>query len=319
VRAAVKKAYIRLPSLVQWLVRTAIISPLRWYFRYAPTTVGKDTLWKLASHLWWIEAPSVVARTVSGAYLRVDARDIVGRYLYYFGVWEPNLTAWLEQSLEPGDVFVDVGANVGYFSVLAGRLVGDGGVVAFEAHPRTFELLEENVHRNGLVNVRTVCAAVWDAPAMLELFSTAGATVGASTVFTEWADRWNLSTVGSVPANRLSTLLTAEELAAARVIKVDVEGAELRVLRGVAGALGKCRDDLEIAVEVAPQLIARDGGSWDEMCQMLGEHGYTPRLMRNDYSARAYYRRGDVSSLEPMKVPARAEQFDVVFSRRSHP
>lgn len=64
----------------------------------------------------------------------MDTQDLIQRYLYLFGAWEPHLTGWLRRRLRPGDGFVDVGANIGVFSVLAARLVGESGrVVAIEA------------------------------------------------------------------------------------------------------------------------------------------------------------------------------------------
>ena len=86
-----------------------------------------------------------------GAKMLVDTRDaMVAPWLVLDGLWESHVTAWLQQTLRPGQVFVDVGANVGYFTLLGGSLVGPAGsVVAVEAHPRLAELLRRNVIMNG--------------------------------------------------------------------------------------------------------------------------------------------------------------------------
>src|ERR1700722_361196 len=86
-----------------------------------------------------------------GAKMLVDTRDaMVTPWLVLDGLWESHATGWLQQALGPGQVFVDVGANVGYFTLLAGSLVGPTGtVVAVEAHPRLAELLRRNVIING--------------------------------------------------------------------------------------------------------------------------------------------------------------------------
>src|SRR2546429_7961962 len=78
-----------------------------------------------------------------------STRDILQQYIYYFGVWEPNLTRWIAQRLAPGDTFIDGGANIGYFTLLASKLVRDSGAgVAIEASPATFDALQRNLARN---------------------------------------------------------------------------------------------------------------------------------------------------------------------------
>jgi hypothetical protein len=57
--------------------------------------------------------------TPRGWHITGHTRDWIQRNLYYFGLWEPNLSAWIESRLSPGDVFIDVGANIGYFTLLA--------------------------------------------------------------------------------------------------------------------------------------------------------------------------------------------------------
>src|SRR3954466_14688534 len=141
------------------------------------------------------------ARTRYGAKLEVDASDIFGTYIAYFGIWEPNLTSWLEGRLRPGDVFVDVGANVGYFPLLASRLVGtEGRVVAVEPFPRTNAVLRRNVAASGVENVRVEDVAVWDSSAELELFGASDRIVGGTTLDPAWAARWSFDTQITVSA-----------------------------------------------------------------------------------------------------------------------
>lgn len=310
--SSIKKAFARLPGPVRSLFRGPIIPPLRGYLRYSGGP-GRRAIWRLASHLWWLERP-VTARTRWGARLRVDAQDIVGRYIYWFGEWEPNLTRWLQRSLKPGDGFVDVGAYVGYFSILASQLVKDGPVVAVEALPDTHACLLDNMARNGTKNVRAVNVAAWDSKGELEFFASGKNLTGTATLYRDWAERWQLSRQFRVPALPLSSILTEEEAARARVIKIDVEGAELHVLRGLVALLPGCRRDLELVVEVAPRILEDDGDSWQEMADLLATHGYEPRLLPNDYSASAYLSPRFDGPLPSAEIPRSAEQFDVVFT-----
>src|SRR5207249_2412898 len=90
---------------------------------------------------------------------------------YYFGMWEPHISRWIDERLSPGDTFIDVGANIGYYSLLAARRVGPtGSVVAIEPSPKTFRALEANLAQNRLKNVRTVNAAVSDRQATVPLY-----------------------------------------------------------------------------------------------------------------------------------------------------
>ncbi len=126
-KAALRRSLVALPRPVKAILRLALILPVRSYIRFAPWIHGKLSLYNaVADHLWWLEG-TVSAPTTFGATLRVNASDIVGKHLYYFGVWEPTITKWIAERLKPGDCFVDVGANLGYYTLLASKIVGQSG------------------------------------------------------------------------------------------------------------------------------------------------------------------------------------------------
>ena len=82
--------------------------------------------------------PEHLATTYFGARIYCDPRDLIQRMILHFGVWEPDVSRVIEQSLAPGDVFVDIGANIGYDTLLASSCVGPTGrVVSIEASPRS--------------------------------------------------------------------------------------------------------------------------------------------------------------------------------------
>src|SRR5437867_4093793 len=97
------------PQLTRWLI------PLvRAYIRYVPLAAGKRSVWErlVNPYLAWEPHP-FVARTVFGSDIAGDAQDILTQYVYYFGVWEPHITRWVQGRLRQGDTFIDVGANIG--------------------------------------------------------------------------------------------------------------------------------------------------------------------------------------------------------------
>src|SRR5205823_8966527 len=108
-----------------------------------------------------------------------DTRDTIQQYIYYFGVWEPHLTRWIVRRLVCGDAFIDVGANVGYYSLLASKLVGtSGSVVAIEASPATFKILQSNLALNQVRNVRAMNVAVYHSKTAMKVFRGSEYDVG---------------------------------------------------------------------------------------------------------------------------------------------
>lgn len=115
---------------------------------------------------------SVDTTSDDGIHLRCQLPDIIQMYVYLFGTWEPDLAAFLRRRLQPGDTFIDVGANVGYLSVLSSGLVGPQGVVvAIEPAPDARAALQETVARNDRDNIRLVTAAISDHDGEIPLFA----------------------------------------------------------------------------------------------------------------------------------------------------
>lgn len=194
--------------------------------------------------------------------------DLIPMYLFLFGLWEPDLAAFMRRRLAPGDGFIDVGANVGAFTLLAARRVGPAGrVLAIEAAPWIAERLRENIQRNEL-NVRVAIVAASDGDGELRLFSGPAKNLGRTTTVASVArdatgvrSADELAPSAIVQARPIGAIATDEELAAARVIKIDVEGAEPAVLRGLAAVIPKLRGDCEIMVELSPHWWGRDSRS----------------------------------------------------------
>ena len=109
------------------------LTPLaRAWVRYSPLPIGKPWLWQT---FHW-RPHTFACRTRFGGVMTGNTEDLIQRHLYFFGNWEPNISAWIASRLQRGDCFVDIGANIGHYSLLASNLVGDEGcVVAIEAAP----------------------------------------------------------------------------------------------------------------------------------------------------------------------------------------
>lgn len=146
------------------------------------------------------------------------------------GLYDYNNMTLLKRVLSHGGLFVDVGANVGAYTLVASEQ-SRARVLAFEPHPATFALLQENLRRNGRKNVSLSCAAVGDQVGVLSISDTPGSPIthvisGDSAAAIE------------VPVVRLDVELERRELSA-DVVKIDVEGFEYEVLRGLGECLGR--------------------------------------------------------------------------------
>jgi FkbM family methyltransferase len=217
----------------------------------------------------------------------------------------------------PGDAFIDVGAHIGYYSLLASKLVGETGkVVAIEALPQLFSMLEDNLKTNCARNIRAVNVAAWDVEGLVSMFTRQEAPAGQTTLMEAWASQWQLDMRCAVPAAPLSVLLKPDEIKAARLIKIDVEGAEWRVISGMASWLHACRMDLEIIVEVTPKLLQTEGRTCQDLLDFFSGFGFYPYRIENNYSAKAYFAR--VLPSRPERIDLNTvvkDQSDIVFSR----
>ncbi|MEU1804904.1 FkbM family methyltransferase [Streptomyces sp. NPDC019937] len=287
----------------------------RAYVRHAPWSAGKRALVERHLNAALRDRPlRRLARTRFGATFAVDTQDLIQRYLYLFGVWEPHMTRWLQRRLRPGDGFVDVGANIGYYSALASRLVGPGGtVVAVEASPTFHQLLLRHARRNGSTNIRALNAAVSDREELLTFVLASSRNMGANSIVPYDGPAESTFDIAARP---LPDLLTEEEIARARVIKIDVEGAEGGVVRGLVPMLGRLRPDAELTIEVTPERMADLGESVEELLEALASHGFHTYRLANDYAAGSY----PAALRRAPQVPVRwrgpvTAESDLVFSR----
>jgi FkbM family methyltransferase len=282
---------------------------LRAYIRWAPWRLGKRVLWMRVAEPRASQPRAFVARTRYGFRIAGDQRSIMPRCIYWFGVWEPALSDWIRRALRPGDVFVDVGANFGYFTLLAARAVGPcGSVVAVEASPSTTRRLERTVARNGVENVRVVCAAAAAERGSIPFYRAPWNDAEDSTVPGGGVER-----VGEVEALPLPELLTELELRRARLIKIDVEGGELDVLRGLAPAAEALRPDAEIIVEAHADKLAAQGASVSDLIALLRPAGFVARELPVDTSELGHLFPEHVESTPP--AAAEASLRHLIFSR----
>ncbi|MFC9735055.1 FkbM family methyltransferase [Streptomyces roseolus] len=292
---------------------SALARALRAYVRHAPGTLGKAQLVDrfLDDHLRTHPVHTTV-RLRSGDTIPVTTSDVIQRFQYLFGEWEPNLSAFLRDRLRPGHTFIDVGAHRGAFSLLASHAVGPHGrVVAVEPHPLFHDDLAAAATANRRTNIRTVRSAASDSTGVLTLYVEDPSNLGHTTTV---RPRHVHATV-EVPTSPLADLISRNDLATTRVIKIDVEGAEAAAIRGLLPALPYLRDEAELVVEITPRLLAKQGESADVIIAALREHGFHPYTLTNSYDPATYPR-----TMRRPQPPTRCtttpgDMTDLVFSR----
>jgi FkbM family methyltransferase len=205
---------------------------------------------------------TLLLRTVFGHAMYADSRDLsLAPHLFLQGYWEPDLTRFFLHLVKPRMRIVEVGANVGYYTLLACSLVGpEGRVIAFEANPAAATLARRSLSVNGFLSrARIVVMAVTDAPGTATLHRLEHRQ-GDSGLF-DFSDNQlafpdDRVTKLEVPATSLDSFLEKDE--PIDLIRMDVEGAEPLVFDGMRGILER-RPHLKILLEFFPDAIRRSG------------------------------------------------------------
>lgn len=221
-------------------------------------------------------APHVTqAATFWGGKMEVDIRETVSATVFIHGVFEPDLSAFFNRHLQPGQTFVDVGAHYGYFSMLAAHRVGESGrVVSIEPSERTSWRLYRNTRDFPQARVHRVAA--WDKEETLTL-QDYGPLYSAFNSIGERRIHESAAPVKATPfevrAVNLDSFLT-EIGAVPDVIKIDAESAEIQVLRGLARTLREARPVLTIEVGDYAHLIGKGLPSSADVLRAITAHGY---------------------------------------------
>jgi FkbM family methyltransferase len=222
-----------------------------------------------------------------GHLLFVDPHDrAVGARLRRRGVWAAAETALCKRELRPGMRVLDVGANIGYFSLLFARLVGPSGHVhAFEPEPRNFELLQRNIARNGYTNVTAVRKAVSRTSGIQRLYKS--------------PDNLGDHRLAHGPEGRAAidvSVVTLDEFlgdTCVDFIKLDIQGAEGAAVRGARQLITRSAP-LCLVSEFWPAGMRAFGDDPEQYLEELSAHGFQiaiiesgsrPRLIRVDGAA----------------------------------
>jgi len=217
--------------------------------------------------------------TVFGYSIRVDLSDYIQRTIY-LNAFEPRESALVRDYLKPGMTFVDVGANVGYFSLMAASLVGvEGTVVAFEPSPYAFDRLARTIEDNQLTQVRAIQAALGDSSGTLQIFVPK--LPGNHTPTMVANDGGNPINVAT---HTLDEFLGDCGIDRIDLMKIDVEGFEPNVLRGAKSYLENGKINA-ILIEFNRLWLEANNSSPAQLYQDIISYGYELADGRPDLDA----------------------------------
>ena len=198
-------------------------------------------------------------KTEDGIWMYVDAADRMhGKFWYWNVPYEGATTAFIRSRLNAGDVFLDVGANMGYFTLMAAKMVGtEGTVLAFEPNPALVKAVRLSINRNG-----------WTARAVVDEIALSDRTCDAREFYlsadtsnsglSSFSENWAQvdSTIAPqqimIKCSRFDEWVTKNPITRLDMVKIDVEGAETACLRGMLSSLNHFKPD-SIICETADQ------------------------------------------------------------------
>jgi FkbM family methyltransferase len=231
-----------------------------------PHHPGKGTIVNRLLAIAPVEADFARVCTRLGVRFECDLNDHVGRHIYY-GIFERRDVLRLSRIVKPGHVIVDAGANIGYYSLLFARwLQGSGAVHAFEPFPDTARRFLRNLELNPELQrtVRLHELALSNRSGMVGMAEPDSANCGCNYI--------SQTSSGGIRAITLDEFVKEHGLTRLDLLKIDVEGAEVSLLRGAEETLRRLRP--VIMVEINPTTLRRFGQTAGDIVSLLGSHRY---------------------------------------------
>lgn len=217
--------------------------------------------------------PLPARKRIADVVFEFDLNRYRGTAPMYFGSYAIPIVETMNRLLRPGDVFLDVGANIGYLSAIAASLVGPAGQVhCFEPVPEYFERLQKLIELNPEYNIRVDSRAAGETPGACTIYVTR--EPGQNTMVPAYKSGPEIVSTLEVPVVRLDAYLSEHAIERVAVIKVDAEGFELPILKGLEEYFKKSPLRPAIICEIAPRAYPLMGRKVSELASYMAHYGY---------------------------------------------
>ncbi|HEY9007877.1 MAG TPA: FkbM family methyltransferase [Ohtaekwangia sp.] len=224
------------------------------------------------------EAEQIVVRNIDkDIIMKVDTSKAMGAAFYWMGFHELNEWRFLNRFLKSDMVFIDIGANQGEFSLFAAKRLTQGRVLAFEPVDFFYDLLQENIGYNHFKNIETFHYGLSNEVKQLPIYmgqTGAGEHEGLATIFqSDQRARF----IQNIELKILDEQLPALALQRIDFMKIDVEGAEMLVLKGALKTIERFKPLIMLEINEATYLAA--GYTVPDVIQFFSDLGYTLHIM----------------------------------------
>ena len=221
------------------LLARLLASPAQWRILPGFLRAGYALLVKRA---FGVFKRPLVANIAGLGSMKLEPWDLIDSRIYFFGEWEPAISKYMREAIRPGAVVADIGANIGYYTLLMSRAVGPAGrVYAAEPSPEIRARLEDSLARNAIANVTVIPFGISDRSERRS-FELSEANLGAS--------KFGQVSEDGIELRRLADVIPPEDFARLSFIKIDVEGMEAPVMRDISTELDQLPRELTICAEL---------------------------------------------------------------------
>lgn len=207
--------------------------------------------------------------SVKGVRLELHLDDWIQAHMYFLNHYEQEETDLVLQKLPEGGIFIDIGANVGFYSLFAAKKVGKSGkVLSFEPFPLNVQRLKRNITLNNFSQIKVVPMAIGNNSGKLDLYySEHDQNLGTVSGFGN-----TTSHSVTVDLIRLDDYIEKHTPERIDVIKIDIEGAEYDALLGMKQTLAKFKP--AILIEISPDILAKTNKTADDIKDILFQLNY---------------------------------------------
>ena len=232
---------------------------------------------KLFKPYGWFRGLSAVSRYDKSFRLIVNLEEWIQQHIFFFGMYDIPGINYIKRTLQPDDVFIDIGANVGTYSISASGCLDKamgGAVFAFEPVGFIYERLIENIELNKIDNIHPNKLGIMDDNKTIELFLSSKENLGMSSIFHHDTESGEKEKVEAV---KLDDFITDYDIGKVSVIKIDIEGAEIFALKGMVNTLKKFRPVL--LIEISENVLRGHTVSERDVFNFMRDIGYFPHFI----------------------------------------
>lgn len=202
--------------------------------------------------------------------MRLDLDEWVQQHIYFLGYFDSAGITLIKNRLKEGNVFIDIGANVGSYTLVAAKHVGETGkVIAFEPVGTAYDRLIENISLNNIANIEPERKAVYNKNQNLELHIASNKNLGMSSIYHHDTESGLIEKVGAI---RFDDYISDHSIDRIDLIKIDIEGSEMFALQGMKESLEKFKP--EIFIELKDEAFQHSDYSVNHVVEFLTRLGY---------------------------------------------